>query len=82
MATTQRVPTASARRGSVVGSDLRMAEPVEQHLKFARASEFAHNTVKAYARGLASSWTGLAGHGRTSVWPRPDVIQDLPRLAI
>jgi hypothetical protein len=41
-----------------------VVEPVEQYLEFARASDFSHNTVKAYARGLALWWTFLEGSGR------------------
>lgn len=64
MATTQRVAIATGSTWTVVGSDLRVVEPVEQYLEFARASEFSHNTIKAYARGLALWWTFVERSGR------------------
>ncbi len=64
MAATQRVRTVAGSTWTVVGSDLRVVEPVEQYLEFARASEFSPNTVKAYARGLALWWTFLERSGR------------------
>lgn len=66
VASTQRVSTAVGPTWTVVGADFRVIEPVEQYLEFARASGFSHNTVKAYARGLALWWTFLERSGRPS----------------
>jgi site-specific recombinase XerD len=64
VASTQRVTTAKGLTWTVVGSDLRVVEPVEQYLEVARARDFSHNTVKAYARGLALWWTFVERSGR------------------
>ncbi|MGW5623409.1 site-specific integrase [Streptomyces olivaceus] len=44
---------------TVVGEDLRVAEPVEQYLEYLRSRDYSPNTLKSYARGLALWWTFL-----------------------
>jgi len=59
LAITQRVVTREGHTWTVLGSDLRVAEPVEQYLEYLRSERYSPNTIKTYARGLELWWSLL-----------------------
>jgi len=48
---------------TVIGSDLRQVDPVEQYLAWLYAIERSPNTVRAYALDLKTFWVFLEDHG-------------------
>ena len=48
---------------TVIGSDLRQVDPVEQYLAWLSAIERSPNTVRAYALDLKTFWVFLEDHG-------------------
>jgi site-specific recombinase XerD len=63
VAVSQRVVAGSERTWTVLDADLAVVEPVETYLEFLRSQQYSHNTVKAYARGMALWWTFLEHRG-------------------
>jgi site-specific recombinase XerD len=63
MAVSQRVVAGSERTWTVLDADLGVVGPVEKYLEFLRSQQYSHNTVKAYARGIALWWTFLEHRG-------------------
>lgn len=63
MAVSQRVVAGAERTWTVLDADLGVVGPVERYLEFLRSQQYSHNTVKAYARGMALWWTFLEHRG-------------------
>ena len=67
-----RMPSSGVVSWTVVGSDGRAVEVIDEFLGWLTGIERSPNTVEAYARDLGLFWSFLAGRGL--VWDRVLVV--------